>query len=84
MRPGPRVRRANPVLQDLQDLLAHRDRRGLRAQRVLPDRLRSDCQAVTCRGECNEGEVLVVAYCGPRRSAGKEENAKASQMAGEK
>jgi hypothetical protein len=31
--------------------------------------MRSDCQAATCRGECNQDEVLIVAYCGPRRSA---------------
>jgi hypothetical protein len=31
--------------------------------------MRSNCQATTCREECNEDEVLVVAYCGPRRSA---------------
>ena len=31
--------------------------------------MRSNCQAATCRGECNEDEVLIVAYCGPRRSA---------------
>ena len=31
--------------------------------------MRSDCQATTCRGECNQDEVLIVAYCGPRRSA---------------
>src|SRR5262249_6846330 len=29
----------------------------------------SDNKATTCRGECNQDEVLVVAYCGPRRSA---------------
>ena len=29
---------------------------------------RSDCQAAACRGECNQDEVLVIAYCGPRRS----------------
>src|SRR5215470_4208380 len=31
--------------------------------------MRSNCQAATCRGECNEDEVLIVAYCGPSRSA---------------
>src|SRR5262249_47185941 len=31
--------------------------------------MRSNCQTATCRGECNEDEVLVAAYCGPRRSA---------------
>jgi hypothetical protein len=31
--------------------------------------MRSECQATTCRGECNQDEVLIVAYCGPRRSA---------------
>jgi hypothetical protein len=31
--------------------------------------MRSDCQAATCRGECNQDEVLIVAYCGPRRRA---------------
>jgi hypothetical protein len=30
---------------------------------------RSDCQAAACRGECNQDEVLVVAYCGARRGA---------------
>jgi len=30
--------------------------------------MRSNCQAATCRAECNEDEVLIVAYCGPRRS----------------
>src|SRR6266480_4418120 len=29
---------------------------------------RSNCQTTPCRGECNEQEVLVVAYCGARRS----------------
>jgi len=70
--------KAKPVLLVL---LARRDRQGRRAHRVLPYRLeaatsesalrvtRSNCQAATCRGECNEDEVLIVAYCGPRRSA---------------
>jgi hypothetical protein len=31
--------------------------------------MRSECQAATCTGECNQDEVLIVAYCGPRRSA---------------
>jgi hypothetical protein len=31
--------------------------------------MRSDCAATTCRGECNQDEVLIVGYCGPRRSA---------------
>jgi len=31
--------------------------------------MRSNCQTAACRGECNEDEVLVAAYCGPRRSA---------------
>src|SRR6516165_2591643 len=31
--------------------------------------MRSNCQAATCRGECNEDEVLIVAYCGPGRRA---------------
>jgi Collagen triple helix repeat (20 copies) len=31
--------------------------------------MRSNCQAATCRAECNADEVLIVAYCGPRRSA---------------
>jgi hypothetical protein len=31
--------------------------------------MRSDCRATTCRGECYQDEVLIVAYCGPRRSA---------------
>src|SRR5262249_12587768 len=31
--------------------------------------MRSNCQAATCRGECNEDEVLIVAYCGPRGRA---------------
>ena len=31
--------------------------------------VRSNCEAATCRGECNEDEVLIVAYCGPRRRA---------------
>jgi len=30
---------------------------------------RSNCQTAACRGECNEDEVLVVAYCGARRSS---------------
>jgi hypothetical protein len=30
--------------------------------------MRSNCQAAACRGECNQDEVLVVAYCGARRS----------------
>jgi hypothetical protein len=29
--------------------------------------MRSDCQATACRGECNQDEVLVAAYCGARR-----------------
>jgi hypothetical protein len=37
---------------------------GESAMRVI----RSNCQAATCRAECNEDEVLIVAYCGPRRS----------------
>jgi len=31
--------------------------------------MRSNCQTAACREECNQGEVLVVAYCGARRSA---------------
>jgi Collagen triple helix repeat (20 copies) len=31
--------------------------------------MRSECQAATCTEECNQDEVLIVAYCGPRRSA---------------
>src|SRR6516165_10142242 len=31
--------------------------------------MRSNCQAATCRSECNEDEVLIVAYCGPGRRA---------------
>src|SRR5262249_49533745 len=30
--------------------------------------IRLDCTAAACRGECNQNEVLVIAYCGPRRS----------------
>src|SRR5215831_16601702 len=29
--------------------------------------IRLDCTAAACRGECNQNEVLVVGYCGPRR-----------------
>jgi hypothetical protein len=29
---------------------------------------RSNCEAAACRAECNQNEVLVIAYCGPRRS----------------
>jgi Collagen triple helix repeat (20 copies) len=29
---------------------------------------RSNCQTAACREECNQDEVLVVAYCGARRS----------------
>jgi hypothetical protein len=28
----------------------------------------SSCEAAACRAECNQNEVLVIAYCGPRRS----------------
>ena len=30
--------------------------------------MRVDCVAAACRGECNQNEVLVVGYCGARRS----------------
>jgi hypothetical protein len=30
--------------------------------------MRSNCQTAACREECNQDEVLVVAYCGARRS----------------
>jgi hypothetical protein len=30
--------------------------------------IRSNCDATACRTECNQDEVLVNAYCGPRRS----------------
>jgi len=30
--------------------------------------IRLDCTAAACRGECNQNEVLVIGYCGPRRS----------------
>jgi hypothetical protein len=30
---------------------------------------RANCEAAVCRAECNENEILVTAYCGPRRSA---------------
>jgi hypothetical protein len=30
---------------------------------------RTECQVAACRGECNQDEVLVIAYCGARRSA---------------
>ena len=26
-----------------------------------------DCTGAACRGECNQNEVLVIGYCGPRR-----------------
>ena len=32
------------------------------------DEHQSYCTAAACRGECNQNEVLVVGYCGPRRS----------------
>src|SRR6266508_4081816 len=30
--------------------------------------IRLDCTAAASRGECNQLEVLVIGYCGPRRS----------------
>jgi hypothetical protein len=30
--------------------------------------IRSNCDATACRAECEQSEVLVIAYCGPRRS----------------
>src|SRR6476660_1061222 len=32
--------------------------------------IRLDCTAAACRGECNQNEVLVIGYCGPRRIPG--------------
>src|SRR5215472_11155892 len=29
--------------------------------------IRLDCTGPACRGECNQNEVLVIGYCGPRR-----------------
>jgi Collagen triple helix repeat (20 copies) len=29
---------------------------------------RANCEGAACRAECNQNEVLVIAYCGPRRS----------------
>src|SRR5512133_1919034 len=29
--------------------------------------IRLDCTAAACRGECNQNEILVIGYCGPRR-----------------
>lgn len=29
--------------------------------------VRLDCTGQACRGECNQNEVIVVGYCGPRR-----------------
>jgi collagen triple helix repeat protein len=29
--------------------------------------IRLDCTGAACRGECNQNEVLVIGYCGPRR-----------------
>src|SRR6266550_2415765 len=29
--------------------------------------IRLDCTGPGCRGECNQNEVLVIGYCGPRR-----------------
>src|SRR5215469_10545244 len=29
--------------------------------------VRLDCTGSACRGECNQNEVLVIGYCGPRR-----------------
>src|SRR6516164_1100325 len=29
--------------------------------------IRLDCTSAACRGECNQNEVLVIGYCGPRR-----------------
>jgi hypothetical protein len=74
-RPDRRGKRAKPVLlarRGLQDLRVLPDRLGLGLQRPVKARcgvMRSNCQAATCRAECNEDEVLIVAYCGPRRSA---------------
>jgi hypothetical protein len=31
--------------------------------------VRLDCTGAACRGECNQNEVLVIGYCGPRRTA---------------
>jgi hypothetical protein len=31
--------------------------------------IRSNCEAAACRAECNQDEVVVNAYCGPRRTA---------------
>src|SRR6516162_7928090 len=30
--------------------------------------IRLDCTAAACRGECNQNEVLVIGYCGSRRT----------------
>ncbi|SRR6266511_2469079 len=30
--------------------------------------IRLDCTTAACRGECNQNEVFVVGYCGPRRT----------------
>jgi hypothetical protein len=74
---GRLVKKANPVLRGLlvlRDLLAHRvlrARKVLLALQVLPRTrsgvVRLDCTAAACRGECNQNEVLVIGYCGPRR-----------------
>jgi Collagen triple helix repeat (20 copies) len=31
--------------------------------------IRGNCEAAACRAECNQDEVVVNAYCGPRRTA---------------
>ena len=74
MRSGRLVKKANQVLRGLQVLQAHRvlrARKVLLALQVLPrtlsESVRLDCTAAACRGECNQNEVLVIGYCGPRR-----------------
>ena len=75
-RSGQPANRVIPVLP------APQDRPDLREPKVLLGRLalrrpqpptalsalRSNCEAAACRAECNQNEVLVIAYCGPRRS----------------
>jgi hypothetical protein len=65
VRPGPKA---------IQARTARRARRGQSGPRALPDRhhrwriLRENCATTTCSVTCNEDEVLVSAYCGPKRN----------------
>src|SRR5262245_48282094 len=44
--------------------------------------IRSNCEITACRAECDQSEVVVAAFCGPRRIAGTVLNERSASCPG--